>query len=183
MRSLPPIVRRLLFGTYSYLENLLRLLLELLPPPLRHMVYRLLLGRLGSNSVIDYQCYFRYPWKISIGRSTSVNRGCEFYGSMMDGRAHIRVGDHVAIGPRVRVLSAGHDYHALDLPDTSASVEIGDHVWIGAGATILPGVTIGEGAVIAAASVVTRDVPPYTIAAGCPARVLKKRMINGHHTI
>ncbi|WP_277604679.1 DapH/DapD/GlmU-related protein [Pelomonas sp. CA6] len=175
-----PTLKRLLFGAYAYAENLLRLLLELLPPLLRHPLYRLLLARLGPGSMIDYQCYFRYPWKISIGAATSINRGCEFYGSMMDGSARIRVGDHVALGPRVRVLSAGHDYRELDLPDTSASVEIGNHVWVGAGSTILPGVTIGEGAVVAAASVVTRDVPPYTVVAGCPARVLKQRKLHGH---
>lgn len=180
MSPMSPTLKRLLFGAYAYAENLLRLLLELLPPLLRHPLYRLLLARLGPGSMIDYQCYFRYPWKISIGAATSINRGCEFYGSMMDGSARIRVGDHVALGPRVRVLSAGHDYRELDLPDTSASVEIGNHVWVGAGSTILPGVTIGEGAVVAAASVVTRDVPPYTVVAGCPARVLKQRKLHGH---
>ena len=135
MSPMSPTLKRLLFGAYAYAENLLRLLLELLPPLLRHPLYRLLLARLGPGSMIDYQCYFRYPWKISIGAATSINRGCEFYGSMMDGSARIRVGDHVALGPRVRVLSAGHDYRELDLPDTSASVEIGNHVWVGAGST------------------------------------------------
>jgi len=168
-------IKRWLFETYSFAENLLRLVMELLPQPLRFWIFKALLAQLRARSMIDYQTYFRYPWKISIGSGVTINRGCEFYGSMLAGAAHITVGDHCALAPRVRVLSATHDYHQLDLPDTAQSVVIGKHVWIGAGATILPGVTIGDGAVVAAASVVTRDVAAYAIVAGNPARFVKKR--------
>ena len=168
-------LKRLLFGTYSFVENIARILLELFPQPLRYWVFKALLARLGPGSVIDYQTYFRYPWKISVGKGVWINRGCEFYGSMLAGNARITIGDHCALAPRVRVLSATHDYHRLDLPDRAASVTIGHHVWIGAGATILPGVTIGDGAVVAAGSVVTKDVAPFTIVAGNPARFIKKR--------
>lgn len=168
-------LKHLMFGFYSFAENLIMMLLELLPHPLRYWVYKVFLKRLGANSMIDYQTYFRYPWKISIGNGVSINRGCEFYGSMVAGNAHILIGDFCALGPRVRVLSATHDYHMLDLPDLAASVTIGHHVWIGAGATILPGVNVGDGAVVAASSVVTRDVAPFTIVAGNPARFMKNR--------
>lgn len=168
----------LLFGAYSFVENLLRILLELLPHPLRYWIFKALLARLGTGSMIDYQTYFRYPWKISIGNGVSINRGCEFYGSMLAGNARITIGDHCALGPRVRVLSATHDYRRLDLPDQAESVTIGRYAWIGAGATILPGVNIGEGAVVAAASVVTRDVAPYSIVAGNPARFIKSRELD-----
>ena len=171
-------VKRLLFGAYSFAENLLRILLELLPHPLRYWIFKALLARLGSDSMIDYQTYFRYPWKIRIGDGVSINRGCEFYGSMLADTAQITIGNHCAFGPRVRVLSASHNYHRLDLPDQAASVTIGRHVWIGAGATILPGVSIGDGAVVAAGSVVTRDVAPFSIVAGNPARFLKSRELD-----
>lgn len=171
-------LKRFLFGTYSFIENLVRILLELLPHPLRYWLFKALLARLGSGSMIDYQTYFRYPWKISIGNGVWINRGCEFYGSMQAGNAKIIIGDHCALAPRVRVLSATHNYHRLDLADQAASVTIGHHVWIGAGATILPGVTIGNGAVVAAGSVVTRDVAPFSIVAGNPARFLKLRELD-----
>lgn len=168
-------IKRWMFETYSFAENLLRQLMELMPQPLRYWIFKILLARLGSHSMIDYQTYFRYPWKISIGNNVTINRGCEFYGSILVNAARISVGDHCALAPRVRVLSATHDYRQLELPDTAQSVVIGKHVWIGAGATILPGVTIGDGAVVAAASVVTRDVAPYVIVAGNPARYVKTR--------
>ena len=171
-------LKRLLFGTYSFAENLLRILLELLPHPVRYWIFKALLSSLGADSVIDYQTYFRYPWKISVGKGVWINRGCEFYGSMLAGNARITIGDHCALAPRVRVLSATHDYHQLDLPDMAASVTIGCHVWIGAGATILPGVTVGDGAVVAAGSVVTRDVAPFSIVAGNPARFIKTREVD-----
>ena len=175
--------KRFLFGTYSFVENLIRLLLEILPHPLRYWIFRVLLGRLGRESMIDYQTYFRYPWKINIGKGVWINRGCEFYGSMLAGNSTVTIGDHCALGPRVRILTATHNYGYLSLPDEAASVNIGNFVWIGAGATILPGVTIGNGAVVAAASVVTRDVAPFSIVAGNPARFLKMRELDDEDSI
>ncbi len=171
-------MKLLIFGAYSFAENLILMLLELLPHQLRYWIFKALFKQLGPDSMIDYRTYFRYPWKISIGSGVSINRGCEFYGSMVAGNAYIVIGDHCALGPRVRILSATHDYHKLDLPDQAASVTIGQHVWIGAGATILPGVTIGDGAVVAASSVVTRDVAPFSIVAGNPARFIKTRELD-----
>lgn len=172
-----------LFGLYSFIENLLRILLELLPHPLRYLLFKGLFKRLGSNSMIDYQTYFRYPWTISIGKGVSINRGCEVYGSMVAGNAHITIGDHCALAPGVRVLSASHDYRRLDLPDEAMSVTLGKYVWVGAGATILPGVNIGDGAVVAAGSVVTRDVAAYSVVAGNPARFLKTRELDDEHPL
>jgi acetyltransferase-like isoleucine patch superfamily enzyme len=176
-------LKRLLFETYSFIENLVRLVLELLPQPLRYWIFKALLARLGAGSMIDYQTYFRYPWKISVGIGVTVNRGCELYGSMLAGNAHITIGDHCALAPRVRILSATHDYRRLDLPDTAASVTIGRHVWIGAGATVLPGVAIGDGAVIAAGSVVTKSVAPFTVVGGNPARFIKNRELDDAGTV
>ena len=174
---------RLAFGTYSYAENVLRIAMELLPHPVRFFIYKLLFARLGAQSMIDYQSYFRYPWKMRIGRGVWINRGCEFYGAMMAQGGEITIGDHCAFGPHVRILTATHDYSRLDLPDTAGSVTIGDHVWVGAGATILPGVTIGSGAVVAAGSVVTRDVAPFTIVAGDPARFIKTRELESESAV
>lgn len=170
-------LKAFLFGGYSFLENVLRLLLEVLPHPVRWVFFKLLLGRLGAGSMIDYQTYFRYPWQIHIGNGVWINRGCQFYGAMVAANGRISIGDKTALGPGVRVLSATHDHGHLDLPDLALGVNIGPYVWIGAGATILPGVSIGEGAVVGAGSVVTKDVAPYSIVAGNPARYIKQRVI------
>jgi maltose O-acetyltransferase len=77
----------------------------------------------------------------------------------------------------VKFFAAGHDSQYLDLPDNSKSIEVQDHVWIGGNSTILQGVTIGEGAIVAAGSVVTKDVEPYTIVGGVPAKFIKPRKL------
>ena len=100
-----------------------------------------------------------------------VNFGC-----LLDGR-HYRIitGDDVSIGPEASVLTLGHDPNAADFALKGGDVRIGDRVWIGFRAIILPGVEIGEAAVVAAGAVVSRDVPPFAIVAGSPARVIGER--------
>jgi maltose O-acetyltransferase len=95
---------------------------------------------------------------------------------MLDGRKYeIRTGDDVSIGPEATVLSLGHDPQSPDFADRGGRVVIGNHVWIGYRAIIMPGVTIGDGAVIAAGAIVTKDIEPFTIAAGTPARPIGVR--------
>lgn len=84
----------------------------------------------------------------------------------------------MAVAPEVCFLAAGHDYSSRKLPDTAASITVGDYVWIGARSIILQGVTIGEGAIIGAGSVVTKDVPSFSVAVGVPARVIKERKLD-----
>lgn len=167
-----------LFNLYSWITNIGWILLDIFPPPLRRMVFKVVLERYGTGTTIDYKTYIRYPSKVSIGFATMINRGCRFYASHFYKDVCIQIGNHVAVAPEVSFCAAGHNYHQLSLPDTAASITVGDHVWIGARSVILQGVTIGEGAVIASGSVVTKDIPPYTIAAGVPAKVIKKRELN-----
>jgi maltose O-acetyltransferase len=110
-------------------------------------------------------CRFLNGRKVSFGRHNVINFGCLF-----DGRHYpILVGDNVSIGPDAVILTLGHDPRSAEFADRGGPVTIGDRVWIGYGAIILPGVTIGEGAVVGAGAVVTKEVPPYTIVAGNPA--------------
>lgn len=127
------------------------------------------------GATIDYKTYIRYPSKVSIGSGTMINRGCRFYASYHHKEVRIRIGEHVAVAPEVSFFAAGHDYTRQSLPNIASSITVGDYVWIGGRSIILGGVTIGEGAVVAAGSIVTGDIPPYTVAAGVPARVIKKR--------
>ena len=132
----------------------------------------------GHGTTIDYKIYIRYPSKVSVGAKTTINRSCRFYASHFHKDVHIRIGDHVAVAPKVSFFAAGHGYTELTLPDTAGSITVGDHVWIDARSVILQGVTIGEGAVIAAGSVVAKDIPPHTVVVGIPARVMKARDLN-----
>ena len=107
---------------------------------------------------------------ITVGKNVFINMGCKF-----QDQGGITVGDGSLIGHNVVLATLNHDLN----PDTRKSmtpspIHIGNNVWIGADAVILPGVTIGDGAIVAAGAVVTRDVKAYTLAGGVPARLLKK---------
>lgn len=88
----------------------------------------------------------------------------------------IRIGDSVMIGPKVSLITTGHPVEYADRRQyiTSEPIIIGNRVWIGAGATILPGVTIGDEAVIAAGAIVTKDVPDSCLVAGVAASVVRE---------
>ena len=170
-------LRKFLVTLYGYLNHLFFAFINLLPYPIRWIFLKMILKKMGRNVLIDYGCYLRYPWRISIGSSVSLNRGCNIYASMQIKHAEIIIGNNVALGPHVTLFGAGHDHSYLSLPDVAGNIVINDYVWIGGNATILHGVTIGEGAVIAAGAVVTKDVPAYSLVAGIPAKVISSRKI------
>lgn len=104
-----------------------------------------------------------------IGKRTFLNIGCTF-----QDQGGVTIGDNCFIGHHVTVVTQNHGLAPEDRGDLMpAPVRIGDGVWIGSDATILPGVTVGDHAVIGAASVVTKDVPARTIVAGSPARIIR----------
>ena len=107
---------------------------------------------------------------LRFGRNVFVNHGCT---AVVVGG--VDIGDDVMIGPNVQLISGGHslDPETRRSVSTCAPVRIGRGVWIGAGATILPGVTVGDDAVVAAGAVVTRDVAPRTLVGGVPASVMR----------
>ena len=138
---------------------------------LRRIYLRAWLGTFGEKSSVQMGCRFLNGRKLHLGKRNVVNFGC-----LLDGREfHIRTGDDVSIGPEAAILTLGHDPQSPDFADRGGDVNIGDRVWVAYRAIVLPGVTIGEGAVVAAGAVVTHDVPPYVIVAGAPARTIGKR--------
>ena len=114
--------------------------------------------------------YTDYGKNITIGKNVFINSGCCF-----QDQGGIEIGNNVLIGQQVVLATLNHDLIPSKRSNMQPSpIQIGNDVWIGAHATILPGVTIGDGAVIAAGAVVTKDVPKNTVVAGVPAKVIKK---------
>lgn len=165
------------FLIYSYILNLLFFILDLLPHFIRNLFFKFFFKKIGKNNMIDYKTFFRYMKNISLGDNVSINRGCEFFTSA-NLNAKIVLEDNVVISPNVKFYAAGHAYENLDLPDTAEDIIIEKNVWICANSIILQGVTIGEGSVVSANSVVTKNVPPYSIVAGIPAKILKQRTLH-----
>ena len=126
--------------------------------------------KVGQYSSIHRMCRMYHPYRITIGEHSIVN-----YGVRLDGRRGLTIGDNVSISEGTIILTLGHDIDDPDFIPQGAPVVIKDYVFIGACACILPGVTIGHGAVVAAAAVVTSDVEPYTVVAGVPARPIRER--------
>ncbi len=124
-----------------------------------------------------------YPLShIHIGSHVSIGPDARFWTSV----AHLYIDDFAVFGPRVTVITGDHRTDAVGkyiaeltdadkLPENDSDVTIGAGAWIGANVTILKGVHIGRESVIAAGSVVTHDIPPYTVAAGVPARCIRDR--------
>ena len=141
---------------------------------IRHAWLRVWLGRFGAGTGVQRGCRFLNGRKVELGERNVINFGCLF-----DGRIHrISTGSDVSIGPEASILTLGHDPQSPNFENCGGDVTIGDHVWIGYRAIIMPGVTIGEGSVVAAGAVVTGDVTPYTIVAGVPARQVGERARN-----
>jgi len=159
---------------YVYFIHMFHLFLNLMPGFLRNMGFRLLLGSTGRHVFIDYGVYMKFPWLVSIGDRVSINRGVEFYSDYF-GKHGIVIGSDVRIAPNVCFHAAGHNIASLDYSHSGGQITVGNEVWIGAGVIVLPGVTIGDRSVIGAGSVVTMDIPHDSVAAGAPARVVKKR--------
>ena len=137
----------------------------------RTALLRELLGHLGENSWIEPSFRCDYGAQISIGDGCFFNYDCIFLDV-----APITIGDHVLLGPRVCLYTAGHplDPEARDTGlEFGRPITIQDSVWLGGNTVVLPGVTIGAGTVVAAGSVVNRDLPPRVVAAGNPCRVLR----------
>jgi len=122
------------------------------------------------NSHIHMWARFYNPAGIKIGKDTIIGDH-----AFLDGRGPLLIGNHVDIASGVMIYNSEHDINSDDFGAREESVEIGDYVFVGPRAIILPGVKIGQGAIIAAGAVVTKDVPEFAIAGGVPATVIGER--------
>lgn len=140
---------------------------------LRATCCRQFLSHVGKEANIESGAEFS-SLDVAIGDYSGIGIRCHVYGAVI-------LGNHVMMGPDCDIHSGSHRFDRTDIPmdqqgfvDTEPVV-IGNDVWIGSRVTILPAVKIGDGAIVGAASVVTKDVPPYAIAVGNPAVVKKYR--------
>jgi len=131
-----------------------------------------MLGSVGAGVWVEPPLHVAYGDNVVLGDEVYVNFGL----TVVDDVAVV-VGDRVMIAPNVTISTTGHPVHPevrRDGSQFSAPVHLGDDVWVGAGAVILPGVTVGAGSVVAAGAVVTAHVPPMVVVGGVPARVLRE---------
>jgi maltose O-acetyltransferase len=178
--SWPQAMKKILRRFIAYYEDLELLWLSLVAlVPLhwfRRLFFRLAGVKIGPGSTIHVGAKFYAPRGVSIGKGTLVGDH-----AVLDGRAKLTIGHHVDIASQVMIYNSEHDLNSEDFQPVDAAVSIGDYVFIGPRAIILPGVSIGRGAVVAAGAVVTKDVSERAIVGGVPAKVIGERQVNDFH--
>lgn len=139
------------------------------PAEIRDLLSKITGAEIDKSVDVFTPLYINYGKHTKIGKNVFINFDCVFLDL-----GGITIEDNVLIAPQVSLLSEGHpvspnNRHSL----VPGRIHIGKNSWIGAGATILPGVTVGENAVVAAGAVVSKDVPANTVVGGVPAKTIK----------
>lgn len=142
---------------------------------LRRLLYKGLGAHVAPKAVFHFRTEIRAPWALHVGQGAIIGDN-----AILDARQGLVIGDNVNLSSNVSIYTLQHDHRDpyFRCPDPSArklSVEIGDRAWLGSNVIVLPGVRIGEGAVCCAGCVVTKDVEPYAVVAGIPAKKVGER--------
>ena len=138
----------------------------------RNCVLRVFGAKIGKCSTVHAAVRIWAPWNLEIGDFTAIAPRVELYS--VD---KIRLGTKVALSQEAYLCTASHDIKSSNMELITRPIVVHSDAWITARSFIGPGVTVGEGAVVGACAVVTKDVEPWTVVAGNPARVVKKRVI------
>lgn len=139
---------------------------------LRRLCGKMMLAHCGKKVNIEHKAYFSA--RVSLGDFSGIGVNAKIHGTCS-------IGSHVMMGEDCTIITRNHKHDRTDIPmmhqgfEEERPVVIGNDVWIGDKVTILPGIHIGDGCIVGAGAVVTHDIPPYSIAAGVPARVIKTR--------
>jgi maltose O-acetyltransferase len=137
---------------------------------IRNIKYRFFGIKIGKGSTFHMWASFFDPRNIEIGEDTIIGDH-----AFLDGRDKLKIGSHTDIASQVMIYNSEHDLSKEDFSAIVAPVEIGDYVFIGPRVIIMPGVKIGNGSVVAGGAVVTKDVEPFTIVGGVPAKMIGER--------
>lgn len=138
----------------------------------RDDIIRRIIGSVDDNFIIEQPFFCDYGYNIRMGKNFYSK-----YNLVILDEATVTFGDNVFIAPNCGFYTAGHPLNAAERNkglEYAYPIRIGNNVWIGAGVSILPGVTIGDNCVIGAGSVVVKDIPPFSLAAGNPCKVIRK---------
>jgi len=141
--------------------------------PLRRIIARALFKKCGKNFIAEENCRFNFGQGIGIGDDVFFNRGV-----YIDSKGGVEIGNGVGITENVQIFTHSHSESDHEIR-SYAKVTIGNYALVFSGSTILPGVTIGDGAIISAKSVVAHDVQPGMVVSGAPAQVVRKRHTDG----
>jgi acetyltransferase-like isoleucine patch superfamily enzyme len=141
----------------------------------RALIFSIFMVRVGKRTYFSRDVVILSPRNVKIGSDVTINVGCR-----LDGNGGLDIGDFSMFGTNVTVLTAGHKFDDVDIPMKSQGnwtkkTTIGSDVWVGNNAVIMPGVVLGDGAIVGANSVVSKDVKPFNVVAGSPAKVIKIR--------
>ncbi len=149
----------------------------------RYLINKRRLKHCGDRVIFASGVKLFTPKEISIGNNVRIGAN-----SLLSGQGGITIGNNIAFGPEVLIWSANHNYFQpselpYDRTYKKRPVIIEDNVWIGARASVIPGVRVGEGAVVALGAVVTKDVPKCAVVAGNPAKIIKFRNIDKYEEL
>ena len=139
---------------------------------LRKLFYRGLGAECGPRSLFHFRTEIREPWQLRVGDGSVIGDN-----ALLDAHNGLTIGKEVNLSSNVVIYTGQHDHRDPYFRSKGGkkSVEIGDRAWLGSNVMVLPGVVIGEGAVCCAGAVITRDVEPYTVVAGIPAKPVGER--------
>lgn len=143
---------------------------------LRRIIYRAGGIKIGKGSTIHMGARFYDPRNIFIGDDSLIGEV-----AVLDGRDKLVIGNHVAFATGVMIFNSQHEINDENFSPSSAPVLIEDYVFVGPRVVIQPGVRIGKGAIVAAGAVVTKDVPPFAIVGGVPAKIIGERKLKNLH--
>jgi putative colanic acid biosynthesis acetyltransferase WcaF len=139
----------------------------------RRFILRCFGAKVGRNVNIYPSAIIYFPWHLEIGEWSAIGEGALIYNL-----GPITIGQRVTISHRAHLCAGTHDYRKSDMPLLKPPIVVKDQAWICANAFVGPGVTVGQGAIVAAAAVVMRDVPDWQIVSGNPAVVVKTRTLD-----
>ena len=147
-------------------------LFQLLPNVLRLALLRLFGAKIGRQCLVKGLAKFYAPWNFTCGDAVCIGPGVEVYN-----KAPVVIGSRVVISQDAYLCTASHDPCSRTMDLVTKPIAIGDDVWLAAKTAVMPGVTVEEGTVVAACSVVTHDTKAWTIVGGHPAVFLKERKV------